>query len=161
MKKKQLVNVLTMIGFLSTIVLLTAVTSAQAQSLAYGVRANIPFDFTIGDKKLPAGKYSIGRVSPNLDDMVLAITGLDVGAKTVSLAIPVESREERTDARLVFHRYGDQYFLYQVWARDAVTGRQLIKSHSEREIERSLAGNSFSHEVEKNTTFETVTIVGG
>jgi hypothetical protein len=36
-------------------------------------------------------------------------------------------------ARLVFHRYGDQYFLYQIWAADD-RGGQIPQTRQEHEI---------------------------
>jgi hypothetical protein len=37
---------------------------------------------------------------------------------------------------LVFHRYGDQHFLYQVWPAGGTNGRELVKSRNERELRR-------------------------
>src|SRR5438445_13832338 len=90
--KKQLVNVLTKFGFLSAIALVTAVGSAQGQSLAYKLRANIPFDFVVADKKLPAGEYSIGRAMQDSGDSVLLISSVDGRANVIRLSTPVEFR---------------------------------------------------------------------
>ena len=140
--KNQLVKVLTKFGFLSVIALVTAVGTAQGQSLAYELRANIPFDFVVANQKLPAGKYSIGRAMQNSGDSVLLISSVDGRVHAVRWSTPVESRFLKNKGTLVFNRYGDQYFLSQVWPPDASTGRQLYKSRSEREIQRKLAGDS-------------------
>src|SRR5437867_6267784 len=107
--KKQLVNVLTKIGFLSAMALVTAVGSAQGQSLVYKLRANIPFDFVVADKKLPAGEYSIGRVTQDAGDSFLLISSVDGRASAIRSTIPVETQAPKDDGTLVFHRYGDQY----------------------------------------------------
>ena len=154
--KKQLVNVLTKFGFLSVIALVTAVGSAQGQSLAYKLRANIPFDFVVGDKKLPAGEYSIGRARQDSDDSILLISSADGRGNAIRLSIPVGSRVLKNEGTLVFHRYGDQYFLSQVWPVSASTGRELTRSLSERE----LAANSSAGKMSKKTqAIETVNIV--
>ena len=154
--KKQLVNVLTKFGFLSVIALVTAVGSAQGQSLAYKLRANIPFDFVVGDKKLPAGEYSIGRARQDSDDSILLISSADGRGNAIRLSIPVGSRVLKNEGTLVFHRYGDQYFLSQVWPASASTGRELTRSLSERE----LAANSSAGKMSKKTqAIETVNIV--
>src|SRR5881628_2739689 len=117
--KKQLVNVLTKIGFLSVMALVTAVGSAQGQSLAYTLRANIPFDFTVADKKLPAGEYSVGRARQDSGDSILLISSVDGRSSTFGSSIPVETQAPKDEGTLVFHRYGDQYFLSQVWPAGA------------------------------------------
>jgi hypothetical protein len=158
--KKRLVNMLTKFGFLSVIALVTAVGSAQAQSLAYKLRANIPFDFVVADKKLSAGEYSIGRTRQDSDDNVLQISSVDGRGNAIRSSTPVESRVLKNKGTLVFHRYGDQYFLSQVWPAGASTGRQLAKSRSEREIERNLAANSSAGKMAKKTQeVQTVNIV--
>jgi hypothetical protein len=37
--------------------------------------------------------------------------------------------------KLVFQRYGDQYFLREVWAANSNTGQKCVKSKLEREVE--------------------------
>lgn len=157
--KIQPVNVLTKIGLLSAMVLATAVTSAQGQSLANRIRANIPFDFSVADKRFPSGKYSVGRARQDSDDTVLSIADVNGRPKAVRSSIPVQMWEVADKAMLVFHRYGDQYFLFQVWPAGESTGRQFYRSRAEREIQRNLAANSSSGNVVMNQV-ETVTIVG-
>lgn len=158
--KKQLVNVLTRIGFLSMIALVTAVGSAQGQSLAYQIRANIPFDFIVADKKLPAGEYSIGRAQQETGDTFLRISSIDGRATAIRLTIPVQALDAKDDGTLVFRRYGDQYFLFQVWPAGSTTGRTLSKSRGEREIERNLPANSPAGKMARNVMVETVSIAG-
>ena len=55
--KKQ---ALTLIGVMS---LLLAAGSALAQSAKQTVRADIPFDFVVDKQPLPAGQYTISRMS--------------------------------------------------------------------------------------------------
>jgi hypothetical protein len=153
----QVVKLLTKIGLLGVFAFVTAVTLVQAQSLAYGLRATIPFDFTVADKKLTSGKYSIGRARQDSDDTVLSISDVDGSSRVIRLSQGVQTLRPKDKGTLVFHRYGDQYFLYQVWPAGETTGRQFVKSRSERNIERNFRGNlplMSANEV------ETVTIVG-
>ena len=39
----------------------------------------------------------------------------------------------------IFRRYGETYFLSQIWESDEIQGRQLLKSRTERSVERDLA----------------------
>ena len=156
--KFNLFNLMTKIGLLSAIVGATFV-SAQAQSLSNRITANVPFDFSIAGKKLPAGKYSIVRARVNSDDSVLGILDGDGHSKEIRLSIPVSSFNAKNKPTLIFHRYGDQYFLYQVWSAGGTTGRQFPKSSAEREILRSLAADAAGKTAQK-TPVETVTVAG-
>jgi hypothetical protein len=137
----QLVNVLKKVSLLCAILLVTVVASAQGQTLGSRVSAHIPFDFSIGDKKLPSGKYSVGRARYNSDDVVISVEDESGRSKAIRTSIPVLTRDITSKAKLVFHRYGDQYFLYQVWPAGASTGRQFLRSRTEREVRENLAAN--------------------
>ena len=68
----QLINLVPKAILLGAIILLASVAPTQAQSLGNRIRVNIPFDFTISEKKLPAGEYSVGRALLGADDLVIA-----------------------------------------------------------------------------------------
>ena len=159
--KIQVVNLLAKISLLSAIMLVTTVGSTQAQSLAYRISANIPFDFSIGDKKLNAGKYSISRLNQNSDDTVLAILDGNGSFKAARTSHTVQTFRIKDSATLVFHRYGDQYFLYQVWPAGETIGREFVISRNERDIRRSLGQSPSTGKVAENVAVETVTIVAG
>ena len=134
--KKQVVRTLIMIGLLNVMAMVVMVGSAQAQSLGDKIRINIPFDFSVGNKKLPAGEYSIGRAQPSSGDTVLMISNVDHPGTVLPLTNATQSLKPKSVATLIFHRYGEQYFLSQVWPAGATVGRVLIKSRGEREVER-------------------------
>ena len=157
----QVVNRLAKLSLLCAIVLVTTVASAQAQAFGYRIRANIPFDFSIGDKKLPSGKYSIGRARQNSDDTILSILDGDGRSKAIPSSHSAQTWQIKDRATLVFHRYGDQYFLYQVWNAGETTGREFAISRDERDIRRNLAQSASTGKVAGNVGVETVTIVGG
>jgi hypothetical protein len=159
--KINLFNLMTKIGLLSAIVVATAFLSAQAQSLEYRITASIPFDFSIGDKNLPAGKYSIGRARVNSDDSILSIRDGDGHPKQIRTSIPVSTFNAKNKPTLIFHRYGDQYFLSEVWPAGETTGRQFPASSAEREILRSLKADAASGKTSRNMPVETVTVAGG
>jgi len=88
---------------------------------------NIPFDFTAGTARLKAGTYNVKRVS----DRALAISSVD-GKKTTLVNAPLTlgSRDSNAGQRLVFNKYGDRYFLSQVWL-EVDSGRQLFPTAAE------------------------------
>lgn len=123
-------------GLLAVIALISAGIPAKAQSLQYKLNVNIPFDFTVADKKLPAGKYEIGRAQLGEGDLLIQIASIDGNKSVTRITIPVVTRDAAKDGLLVFHQFGDEYFLSEIWPAGGHTGRALPRSRTERELER-------------------------
>ena len=123
-------------GLLAAMIVIAASVSANAQSLQYRLTANIPFDFSVAGKKLPAGKYWINRSQQGIGDMVVQISSTDGHSNVTRLTIPVSVFNPVQKSTLVFHRYGDEYFLSEVWPAGAATGREFPKTRAERELVR-------------------------
>jgi hypothetical protein len=109
---------------------LLAVVSAGANS-GLKVQATIPFDFTAGDETLPAGTYTVETISSN---GLLAIRSEDYTRKMFILTGAKEAKNESESGKLVFRKYGDLYFLAEVWGYDA--GQEVFKSRTERQVIR-------------------------
>jgi hypothetical protein len=137
--KKQILKSLTMIGLVALFTLAAAATDARAQSRTQ-YTANIPFEFTVGNETLPAGRYIITNARTP-DGTVL----LHVRAKgqdgAMRLTNRVRASRPRQNNVLVFNRYGERSFLAEMWSAGETEGRQLRKSKEERAIERELARN--------------------
>src|SRR5260370_12027351 len=135
--KKQTLRRFTVLSFL---LMLTAVTvSAQSERIRV---INIPFSFIVGQKTLPAGEYT---VEPNRKDSdnVWLVQSKEGHASALFTTNTVRAGETQDEAKLVFHRYGGQYFLSHIWtARDA-TGRELLMPR----LESQLAKNAIEHRV--------------
>jgi hypothetical protein len=114
--------------FLGALVLMTValVVNVNAQQKAH---ADVPFPFVVGNKLLPAATYDISQLSANS----MVIRELDGGNGMSILFRSADADAGRPlQNRLVFHKYGDRYFLYQVWDVDG-QGMQLQKSRREQE----------------------------
>src|SRR5262249_22490324 len=123
--------------------LLAVGTASLSAGSFYQVRANIPFGFMVGSEAFPAGAYTVARLGNG--ESVLVIRSGD-GRKSVAfLTNGTYSARAREKAGLIFNRYGDQYFLTEVWTVGDLTGRQLIPSRGERE--QSLGMNEAVPEV--------------
>lgn len=98
-----------------------AVTGVQAQA-STKVEVNIPFEFSAGKTTLQAGVYSIRRMSGNY----LTLRSAD-GKSAVILNAPLNLTSSNPESveRLVFNKYGDEFYLSQIWLT-ADTGRELI-----------------------------------
>jgi hypothetical protein len=124
-------------GLLAVMLVVAAGATAKAQSLQYQLTVNVPFDFTVTDKKLPAGKYTIRRAQQANGDLVVVISRAEGNESVARLTIPVVTRDPQNAGILVFHQYEDQYFLSEIWPAGGSTGRALLKSRAERELEKS------------------------
>ena len=143
--KKQILKGSTMVLLLVVLAFATAVASANAQS-SNRVVADIPFEFVVGSETLPAGEYVLTADS---QDKALRIQSADAKNSTARITNSLEPRRNRTNARLVFHRYGERYFLTEVWSGADSIGRQLLKSRQERSAEIELASISSSEATAK------------
>ena len=157
--KKEVGKGFTKLGLLVVMIMIAAVTSTKAQTLEYKITANIPFDFTVADKKFQAGEYLFGRSQPNAGDTLVQIRSVDGHANLNRITVPVVRLNSQDKATLVFHRYGDEYFLFQIWPAGANTGRALPKSRGEKEVERKLRDNVVGM-APTAKDIENVTIVG-
>lgn len=114
-----------------------AATSAQAQSK---IKVNVPFDFTIGDRLLQAGEYTVQPASPNVTSEVLLFRNGEGSPRAVTMGIRIEPNSKVTQAKLVFHRYGESYFLSQVWMNAGDAGSEIRAGSHERELARNGTG---------------------
>ncbi len=131
--KKQ---ALTLIGVLS---LLLAAGSAFAQTIH--VRANIPFNFIVDKGTLPTGEYELRTLNDG-DARILVLYDPDGRPKMMISSQSVESLKASASTKLVFNRYGDRYFLKQVWVEGQNAGRQLPKSPREQEVAMDYSADS-------------------
>ena len=112
--------------------LMTATAFAQLPGIP--VRVNIPFDFLVRGKTLPAGEYEISRLTD--EPQLLEISNIRNRHEHAAIETePVEGRVPN-HGKVVFHRYGDSYFLNEIWTAGLETGRELPASHQERVLRR-------------------------
>ena len=108
--------------------LLFATASAYAQTVA--LKANVPFNFIVSGNTLPAGEYNIQSLSTI--ERVLVIRGSD--KSQMVMANSCASAKPSDTTKLVFHRYGDSYFLSQIWTAGNSSGAELPQSRREAEV---------------------------
>ena len=156
----KVIKRLTLLSLVSMFTLCGAVASANAQ-LTYPIRAKVPFDFSMGDKKLPAGEYTFRRLSGLADTSTISVTSADAGTHLLQSTIGAQVLTPKNESTLVFHKYGDEYFLEQIWTGGEQEGTQLPESRGERTARRQLAQTQQSNMSGKVMKVETVNIVAG
>jgi hypothetical protein len=133
----KVIKRLTMLSLVSMFTLCAAVASANAQ-LSNPIRAKIPFDFNVGDQKLPAGGYTFSRLSGISDTGVMSVSGADTSSHMFQSTLKASILTPKNQSTLIFHKYGDQYFLEQIWSVGEQEGMQVPESRGERAIQRQL-----------------------
>jgi hypothetical protein len=118
------------VAVICCVLVLVVPTFTFAQLPGIPLHAMIPFDFIVRGKSFPAGKYEVRRTNDSPE--TLEIQNVKTRETAMFNTDPVEARKTPGNAKLVFHRYGDDYFLSQVWTPGDDTGRELVPSHKER-----------------------------
>jgi hypothetical protein len=113
--------------------------SVHAQCVGNGVVMRIPFEFVAGDTTFPPGEYTIKPFSNH--SSALLILSKDYSAKAIVLTHAVGNRtgDIQDKTKLVFNRYGNHYFLSQIWTSGYSNGLELFKSHTELETAKSVS----------------------
>jgi hypothetical protein len=130
--KKQLIRIAALTLFVTTF----AVASTRAQSPGGNQMVTIPFDFFVGADKLPAGEYTLRAEDSSA---AMRIQRRDQSTSAYFSIRPIEGPKIQNQSKLVFHKYGDDYFLSQVWTAGRATGEQLSKTKRERLAEPEIA----------------------
>jgi hypothetical protein len=100
--------------------------SSYAQS--NGVQATVPFDFTVQNKLLPAGTYQLKQEHGS---HVIQIRNRDKGVAALTI-VDQDGNRSPKGGRLIFNRYGDQYFLSEILCDDADMNYKLPTSKTEK-----------------------------
>jgi hypothetical protein len=111
---------------LITICLLFTAATLFAQTENHQLMTvKVPFSFSVQDHSLPAGEYNIFTVLP---ERAIRITSTDGRHSAIVNTLPNYANSVSESSRLIFHRYGDEYFLAQVWTLGQTVGRNPISS---------------------------------
>ena len=117
------------------VLVLSSLAATQVARAQESMVVDIPFAFTAGSATLPAGEYGVQKLDGN--SAVLLIHCWDAKASALVITHAAEAKEPQSESKLVFNRYGNRYFLSQVWTAGSIRGRQLPKSPREKEVARS------------------------
>jgi hypothetical protein len=114
-----------------TLTMLPMMAFAQLKP-AQKIIANVPFEFIVGNKVLPAGQWTAQRAT--MSDKTLLIRNLDAGIAVNSFTLPGESKAAPLSCVLVFKRYGDRYFLSGIEVEGDRATYQIPETKAEAEL---------------------------
>jgi hypothetical protein len=105
-------------------VVASIVTAGTGLAQTTAIRANVPFTFAAGRTWLPAGSYIVTQVSPQEISIQNANT-----RRVVALSfIQAENLASVSSGSLVFHKYGQRYFLSGITCPPTATTAALPTS---------------------------------
>ena len=114
--------------------LLSVVATSVCYAQQAALTATIPFAFQAENQTMPAGEYHVESVLTGTGRLQ-RLRQVNGSAVMIVSTMSVEARNGIPNPELVFNRYGQTYFLSQIWT-GGDQGRQLFKSNREKEILR-------------------------
>jgi hypothetical protein len=112
------------------VALMTSVAFSQIAQQT--IKADVPFAFNVGDKVIPAGQCFVRTAGAN--SSALWIENQDAKESTYVVPNPTRSLEPSDRTMLVFHKYGDRYFLARVVKDGSEAGYELRETKVEKEL---------------------------
>lgn len=105
------------------------------------VVANVPFEFTVANKVVPAGQWTALRAA--MSGRTLLIRNANASITIPSFTLPDEVKTEPRTSVLVFKKYGDRYFLSAIKIEGERVSYRIPESKAEAEL---LSGNNRASE---------------
>ena len=118
------------VTILMAAVVIAAAPGAQAAGVVW--KAHVPFGFGFAEQQLPSGEY---KLIQEPDSRLLRIYSKDGQALALTTWTPLQANAQGRGT-LVFHRYGDRYFLRMIRPA-AGTGALVPETPRERQVRAS------------------------
>src|SRR5262245_25229390 len=108
--------------------------AVTAQGLS-SIVVDVPFEFVVNGKTLPAGKYRVHRALVDADTVLyINKEGTDEGTSFTTNAAVSFSTPNKT--ALIFHHYGSEHYLAEIWTGSNNIGYRLPASKGEQAAAR-------------------------
>ena len=124
-------RILNLAVLVALVVLLPAMLHAQMAIRQPLFQIDIPFAFVAEGVHLPAGHYSVYHPG---DPYLIVIEKDDGRARAMAYVHPSATSSSESSTKLVFNKYGDQYFLSQVWTEPDQEVHQCFRCRAEQTL---------------------------
>jgi hypothetical protein len=114
---------------------LALLMSAAAPAQTTQLNVTVPFEFIAGDTVLPAGDYDVHSTGL-WGGKALSIQNVTSRAGTFLLSTWSQLAKTSDSNKLVFYRYGQKYFLAEVWTVSTNIGRKMPLDQRQTELAR-------------------------
>lgn len=102
------------------------------------IEADVPFQFHVGNTRLPAGKYFI-RMMDDSDLTIMEISKPDGSVAALFQVHAAEANSTPRKSELIFNKYGNKYFLEKLFDAGEASGSQVVESNYEKRVGRATA----------------------
>lgn len=127
MKFAKLIFALTL-----TLAVLPSLAAAQLRG-SDSIRVKVPFKFVVGNRAVPAGDYVVRTASTN--GMILNISNSDAKVNLMSMVSAADAGKGSGTYALMFHQYGDRFYLWGMRLDNSGTVFKLPESKAEKELQ--------------------------
>jgi len=107
-------------------------TIAFAQLNSTLLKADVPFAFTVGDQTIPAGTCLVRSAGVSNDAVWIGNVADQIGKYVLFLR--TDSLKPSARTVMVFHKYGDRYFLSGIERAGTSAGYKIRESKVEKEL---------------------------
>lgn len=118
--------------------------ASAAPVFGFRIKADIPFDFQVGKKKMPKGDYIIESIT----ETGAIVIRKEKGGKAVNVMTVKDKHTDKHKSKLMFRRYGDQYFLARIWDGSSETVLKIEKTSAEKKVAKMFKDKSGKDEDE-------------
>ena len=132
--------------FIAVLALLSALGATSFAQSARRTVVQIPFDFVVGGKTLPAGRYRVAPIGSSAY-ATWEVRGTSRNAGAIAMTTSIGGGSARNESRLVFRKEGGTYFLAEVWTEADRAGRALTQPRRRADTQSTDAGKSDSETV--------------
>ena len=115
------------------ITVFSALACSAMNAQTVNLKANIPFDFQVGNKLMPAGPYEVRGEGKVLTVRPATPVNAEQPLVTVLTLSAVENKPSNV-SRLEFQRYENTYFLRSIWSRGSADGCELVPDARAKEL---------------------------
>lgn len=116
---------------LAALSFLTAVTGFAQNK----VKADVPFAFQVGKASLPSGTYIVSEIGDH-SIMIRNTSAVNSALTNYNSADALKTGSPR----MLFHKYGNTYFLAEIWGGSGASAMQLLETDREKELRASNLG---------------------
>jgi hypothetical protein len=113
------------------LVLLSGMAAAQLNSHTRVV-AQVPFEFMVANKIVPAGECEVEAIT--MDGQTLVIRNVEAKVGLFSQSSQAEGKQNASHYAMVFKHYGDRYFLSGIKLQGSKITYRLPESKVEAEL---------------------------
>jgi hypothetical protein len=112
---------------------LAVAPALHAQRQQMQVKVNVPFAFESGSQHYAAGVYTIGGQGEHM----MSIQGVSTSGFVITRL--AEDPQPAQKGKVIFHRYGNRYFLGEMWVAGKSGHLACIESKAESQLQ--ISGN--------------------